>query len=278
MSMSGEHFELYCRCFPQYKVTEETFSELAFSDCAEITEKRICGKLAGYVIVSGSSVSLLCVDEKHRNRGIGGELLRAAENTIAESGADTILLGRGNNYIFQGVPADIPSSVRFFEKRGYSADWTSVNMRLSLDTFDPGKLSIPPCPENITFRLALPEELPLLHDAVRSADESWVKYFDRNDHVLLALSDGKIVGFEMLSRSDCRFVLDGQITGSVGCVGVIPEARRRGIGLRMVAEGARRLKSMGCTSIELLYVELTDWYARLGFEIVHHQWMGEKKF
>ena len=40
--------------------------------------------------------------------------------------------------------------------------------------------------------------------------------------------------------------------------------------------GAEWLKSRGCTGVELRYVELVNWYRRIGFTVTRRQWMGEK--
>ena len=36
------------------------------------------------------------------------------------------------------------------------------------------------------------------------------------------------------------------------------------------------VKEQGCSSIELLYVALVDWYQKVGFQVNQRQWMGEK--
>ncbi len=97
------------------------------------------------------------------------------------------------------------------------------------------------------------------------------------DPILLAELDGVIAGFEILSVDGGYFMAPGERVGSVGCVGVVPDKRERGIGLAMVAQGVKWLKERGCTQIELRYTWLESWYGKLGFKSVSRQWMGEKK-
>lgn len=268
-------FNLYLKSFPDYPVSEDTFAEI--TDGAHVIERYTDADLAGFAVVRGNSISILCVDEAHRRKGVGTSLLREAEEIIRRGGGEKITLGQGNGYIFQGVPAESEGAVEFFKHHGYTADWTSVNMRLDLRKFDKSALKIHHCPVDVTFRLAEKSDHDELLAAVAAVNENWLKYFENSDDpVLLAVRGGTIVGFEFLSTEDVRFTFAGEMIGSVGCVGVIPEARRSGIGLRLVAEGLHRLKAQGCTSVELLYVALVEWYARLGFETMHRQWMGEK--
>lgn len=270
-------FDLYTAAFPDYPITEEKFAWITDPDTAQIIERKIGDSPAGFAVIRGNSVSMLCVDEEHRRHGIGTSLLSEAESVIRANGGKKITLGQGDGYIFQGVPEENSGAVEFFTHHGYSADWSSENMRLDLRKFDHSKLNIYPCPADVAFRLAEKSDHAELLAAVAEVDGDWVKYFEDSDEpVLLAVRDGKIVGFEFLSTEDVRFTFEGEKTGSVGCVGVIPEARRCGIGLRMVAEGLHRLKEQGCTSAELLYVELVEWYSQLGFKTMHRQWMGEK--
>lgn len=44
-----------------------------------------------------------------------------------------------------------------------------------------------------------------------------------------------------------------------------------------VLYGAEWLKSRGCTGVELRYVELVNWYRRIGFTVTRRQWMGERR-
>lgn len=272
----NEYYELYMKCFPEYQTTPELFTELLKPQEARIIAEYDHGKLAGYAMVHGGSIPVLCVAEEHRRQGIGSRLLEAAEGYIRGLGEKKLTLGCGPYYLLQGVP-DVGNNVSFFEKRGYTAGWTSINMELDLSSFDPASLNIPPAPKGLIYRFAEKSDLPALLKAVEDAEEGWSGIFaDCSDPILLAELNGEISGFEILSPDGGYFTRPGQRVGTIGCVGVVPAKRERGIGLSMVAEGAGWLKDHSCTQIELRYTWLESWYGKLGFRTVAHQWMGEK--
>jgi len=273
-----EFYHLYLSCFPNYPVSEKLFNELLQPNLAHIIEHRVNGELIAFSMVHGSSVSLLCVDAKFRRQGIGSDLLQESEIYIRNSDSRHIRLGRGRHYLLQGVPTDDNEVVLFFERRGYTASWTSTNMHLELCDFSLEQLNIPWAPEGIAYRFATDDDIPSLFDAIADAQSAWKSVYETcSDPVFIAVRDGKVLGFEVLSPFGGRFVPSGEKVGCVGCVGVIKAERKKGIGRTMVVKGIDWLKSQNCTSIELRYVEIVDWYRKIGFESTHFQWMGEKE-
>ena len=133
--MTDQLFDLFLHCFPEYQTTREWFVELLKPEEAHIIAEYAQGQLAGYAMVHGGSIPVLCVAENHRGQGMGSRLLAAAEGYIRSLGQEKLTLGCGPHYLLQGVP-ETGRNVSFFEKRGYTAGWTSVNMELSLDGFD----------------------------------------------------------------------------------------------------------------------------------------------
>ena len=275
--MIDQLFDLFLRCFPEYQTTREWFVELLKPEEAHIIAEYAQGQLAGYAMVHGGSIPVLCVAENHRGQGMGSRLLAAAEGYIRSLGQEKLTLGCGPHYLLQGVP-ETGSNVSFFEKRGYTAGWTSVNMELSLDGFDRNSLTIPPAPIGLEYRFAEKSDRAELLAAVEAAEPNWPSVFESCvDPIYLAVLDGRIVGFEVLAPKGGRFLRPGHQVGCVGCVGVIPAYQERGIGMDMVAHGIQWLKNQGCTLIELRYVWLEKWYGKRGFQTVARQWMGEKK-
>ena len=164
-----ELYALYRRCFPDYPAAEAVFRECLKRERGQVLYAGEGGETVGYALIHGGSLSLLCVDRRYRNRGHGAALLEAAETRIRASGADRVLLGRGRYYLLQGVPAEDPAVPAFFERRGYAASWTSVNMRLDLRGFGAGRLDIPPAPETVGFRFARDADRAALLAAVDDA-------------------------------------------------------------------------------------------------------------
>jgi len=282
--MFSDIYGLYNKCFPAYEMTEEGFNDWLCPEKAHIIRAFNNEKLAGFSMLHGNSIVLLCVDEKERGKGLGSKLLKESEEHIKSTGAEKIILGHGAYYVFQGVPAENPASVSFFEKRGYSAEWTSVNMGIRLADFDASVLNIPPKPDSVTFRFAEDADKPELLKAVEDADSdysgsNWVRIFkDCEAPVMLAVQNNEIMGFQILDTDGTRFSMAGEKVAAIGCVGVIHKARELGIGRRMVVEGMEWLREQGSTFVELLYVEIVDWYKKLGFYVTGEQWMGEKIF
>lgn len=276
-TLYSDLYKLYSRCFPQYPVSQETFGQRLCPEKARVFAEYSQGQLIGCALVHKASIPLLCVDKEYRQQGTGARLLASAQGYILSTGARQITLGCGEHYLLQGVPEESPEPVHFFQRHGYTAQWTSINMELDLKSFSLKTAAIPPAPENIAFRMARVADADALLAAVEDAQASWAPIFaSRQDPVLLAVAGEQIMGFQILSPSGGHFLRNGQTVGSIGCVGVVPGARNQGIGLRMVAQGAQWLKDQGCTLVELRYTWLERWYGRLGFRTVSRQWMGEK--
>jgi len=83
---------------------------------------------------------------------------------------------------------------------------------------------------------------------------------------LVAQSDGKIVGFVVVDR-------DREGQGHVITIDVLPEARRSGLGSRLMAAAEERLRALGC-SVVFLETAVDNaaalaFYKRHGYSIVH---------
>jgi len=274
--MTHELYTLYRRCFPHYPVTEADFADILAPEEGQILRRTADGQLIACAVVHGDSIALLCVDPAHRGRGIGSGLLHEAEELIRAAGHSHVTLGLGDHYLFQGAPADSEDTVHFFSRRGYAAEWTSVNMRMRITDFCADKLALPPSPPEIVYRTAEAADMPSLLQAVRETDEDWAEYFSEDEPIMTAVCGGRVVGFAILSVGGARFADGDPQAGSIGCVGVIPSMRERGIGRQIVVKSVEWLQERGCTSAELLYVELVSWYGRIGFDVCSRQWMGEK--
>lgn len=122
---------------------------------------------------------------------------------------------------------------------------------------------VPPvsCPAGIAFGV-YDGPLDALQAAVRRVDESWVRYFGGGQRIFCALDGENVAAFCVLDDMG-RF--DGLRIAGPGCVGTVPEYRRRGIGLEMVRRATETLKREGFDLSWIHYTHLADWYARLGY-------------
>lgn len=278
--MSQIHYDLYKDCFPAYPLTYEQFCSMTdINNSAVVLEEKDGEKLAGFAIVGKNNISVIAVGKEYRNRGIGSGLLKRAEEILRESGASGIFLGRGSNSIFQGVPTDNGDGdvSEFFEKRGYVKSHITYNMDIDTADFDYAALTIPK-PENVIYRLAQESDREALLKAVWQVVPEWVElYRGYCGEVLIALCNGEIAAFEMIDERGGFFDSEAKRHGSIGCVGTVPEYRRRGIGLDMTARSVGILKERGCDRVQLLYLIFDKWYGKLGFKITSTQWMGSLK-
>lgn len=140
---------------------------------------------------------------------------------------------------------------------------------LNLHTFSPDTPTIS-CPEHITFGL-YEGDMESLHAAVRQVDKDWPAYFNQGDRILCAYDQGQVVSFCLLDEFGCY---NGLRIAGPGCVGTIPEARGKGIGLKLVQKATAMLKEEGFDLSYIHYTAVGHWYARLGYTTLLH-WNSE---
>ncbi len=134
---------------------------------------------------------------------------------------------------------------------------------LDLSAFSPDAFSIS-FPAAVTFGTAGGAEASL-RDAVRRVDGDGLQYFTRDQTAFCAFDGTKVVSFcildDMGRHGGLRF-------GGPGCVGTVPEYRRRGIGLETVRRATALLKREGFDRSWIHYTHVDRWYAKLGYETV----------
>ena len=280
--MKDKIYGLFSKCFPQLSVGKDVFFRLLDPDSCRVIPILEDGVLAGCSVVQGNCIRLLCVLPDRRGKGAGSRLLRESERLIAESGFDRAVLGGHDSGLFIGevVPVERQDGMSdtFFSRRGYSAEEECIEMKMSLGDFDFGKLDIPTCPDGVSFGYIGKDDGDMLRRAVESVDPDWVQYFTFESPVFAAKLDGKIVGFCIIDENADTVISSGSNnTGSIGCVGVTPEMRKKGVGLAMVAEAAQSIKQDGCTDAFIHYTYLDKWYGRLGFKTFLRYRFSEKK-
>ncbi|MGI5896787.1 MAG: GNAT family N-acetyltransferase [Oscillospiraceae bacterium] len=270
-------YQIFQQCFPSIPIHFAAFQrKLNFDDCAckTVQEK---GKTVGFSLVQQNGILLLCVLPEYQGRGYGTQLLQKSEELIHAQGFERVTLGSGpSGYLFQGVPVLESRAECFFERFGYEADGTSVDMAMPLAHFSLQSLEIPSCPEGVSCRLIHSEEREKLLAAVLDAQPDWRTYFETIDPhmVLIAEQQGEIAGFCIVDENGAPLYDD--TTGEIGCVGVVRAARKKGIGLVMAAHATEELKKRGCKNAFLSFTELEHWYSQIGYRTTMRFWMGEK--
>ncbi|MCM1308889.1 MAG: GNAT family N-acetyltransferase [Butyrivibrio sp.] len=152
----------------------------------------------------------------------------------------------------------------FFQEesiRTMPENWVFTELLMDLRK-DLPKAVTPDSPNGITFG-EYHGELAALRNAVSMVDEDWVRYFNEGDRFYCAFAGETIAAF-------CGLADMGRIRGfhigDPGCVGTVPEFRRRGIGLEMVRLATETLKRDGYDLSWIHYTHLADWYMKLGYK------------
>ena len=153
----------------------------------------------------------------------------------------------------------------FFEQdfiRSMPEDMVCSEMMIDLRTAPP--LPSCGCPDGITFG-EYRGEIGAMHDAVNSVVPGWVQYYPEGGRFFCAFDGEKIASFCVLEDIG---VIDGVRIGAPGCVGTVPEYRRRGIGLEMVRRATETLRREGYDISWIHFTHLAGWYSKLGYSTV----------
>ncbi len=257
-------YEIYKSCFPTLPMTEEIFTKLLEKERnTVIPMKNSEGIAVGFSLISGNAVRLLCVRPEYRNKHFGSMLLRMSEGNIAGYGHRTAVIGGADSPFFViGAPED---SGDFFKKFDYTLSEPCYEMKLPQGKPE----SMPPVPENIRLGFFEGGKDKLIQ-AVKKVEEDWVRYFsDDTSNVFCGYDGDEIVSFCIIDTDDkCLISRNDSVVGSIGCVGTVPDHRRRGIGLAMVASAAKQCRKAGCGDIFIHYTYYDKWYGKLGAEPV----------
>ncbi len=154
----------------------------------------------------------------------------------------------------------------FFEKeniRALPAGKVYEEMTLELSGFSESAMDIS-VPEGIVFKL-YDGSLEKLRQDVARVDEGWVELYGPKDRVYCAMDGDKIASFCMLEDMT-RY--GGLKIGGPGCVGTVPEYRKRGIGLKMIQNATGILKNEGFDLSYIHFTGVAPWYAKLGYRTV----------
>ncbi len=252
-------FEIFSACFPMLNLNEELFGELIGADLTHFNTE------GGFALVNDNAVTLLAVHPDYRKKGRGSELLSACESEIAKNNYDRAELG---GFLYGAVSG----SCGFFEKRGYTLGNEYCEMKISLSDYRD------PLPEaDAAFRFY--DNIEDIRSAVGKVDDDWVQYFGGSGEYFCGFdSSGRLICFCIVDENvECLISESGVKTGSVGCVGTIPEARGRGVGLKMVSLALEELKRRGCGQCFIHQTHLERWYGKLGARTVIKFRIAEKR-
>jgi len=218
------------------------------------------------------SIPLLLVHPSARRRGIGTRLLEAGMARLAELGAANVGLGSGgDDYIWPGVPDDLPGAVRFFEARGWGFDHTVIDLVADLREYQaPAGVGERAGRAGVAIEvMAEPERAEVMAFEAASFPD-WVGWFERLDSSVLVARDraGAVVGtvlFRGPLGSTIYEPMLGPEAGTIGCVGVAAPAQGAGVGSAMVARASELLRDAGTRACHIGWTRRERFYTRLGY-------------
>lgn len=266
-------YDIFAECFPQFPTGEDIFGRLVNINEVYSIEHCENGSLAGYALIDGNALRLLCVAPQFRGHGIGTRLLTRAEEFVKAHGYNDILTGGASSVLFIGAPEN---SWEFFRRRGFVSDGKYDEMTQYLRDFNISDYNFKGC-DNVYYAWYSGDEVRLL-EAVADVDGDWVQYFRGNKNVYCGFCGDEVASFCIIDDNMECMLSDGKNTvGAVGCVGTVHKFRRRGIGIKMVALATDILKKRGVDQCFIHYTGVADWYAKIGYKTFLTEHLGRKE-
>lgn len=219
------------------------------------------------------SVPLILVHPACQGRGIGTGLLAAAVDTLRAGGAAEVWAASGgDHYIWPGVPRDLPGAVAFFTARGWEHSYDTLDLVADLAGYRPPAAAArrAAC-VGVSLALAGAGDLAEVMAFEAAAFPSWVRWFSAwTEGILIARdSGGKIAGTLLLDGPGADTVFApmlGPAAGTIGCVGVAPPLRGRGIGTALVVRASQLLSQAGTRACHIGWTVSEAFYRRAGYQ------------
>jgi beta-N-acetylhexosaminidase len=231
------------------------------------------GRGVGVVAVDpAGSIPLLVVDPAYQRRGVGTRLLEAGMARLGRLGATTVALGGGgSDYIWPGVPDDLPGAVGFFRARGWGFDHTVIDLVADLRGYEaPAGVGERAGRAGVSIQVMKAPERAEVMAFEAATFPDWVGWFERLDSSVLVARDraGAVAG-TLLFRGPLGATiyepLLGPDAGTIGCVGVAAPARGAGVGSAMVARASELLRDAGTRACHIGWTRRERFYTRVGY-------------
>jgi GNAT superfamily N-acetyltransferase len=227
----------------------------------------------GVVVVDpAGSIPLLLVDPAHQRRGAGTRLLDGAMERLGELGAATVGLGSGgDDYLWPGVPDDLPAAVGFFAARGWRYRHTVIDLTADLRGYRaPAGVLERPAAVGVSIDVLAERDRAEVLAFEAATFPDWVVWFERLDASVLVARDaaGAVVGTLLFRGPPDATVyapMLGLDAGTIGCVGVAEAARGAGVGTAMVARASELLRELGTGTCHIGWTRRERFYARVGY-------------
>jgi len=247
------------------------------------------GQLIGFAATARSPswdaqaghLQLLLVAPSWQDRGLGSALHDAALQHFRATGANIAQLGGLVPRFWCGLPENLPAARAFFSKRGWEFDQPVYDLVQDLRQYTtPPAIYQRIADQGITLATGCEEDVPEILAFEQREFPNWLHHYERcarlgdyRDMLYARNQEGRIVGTLLMytpqsheTRTDVVWrVLLGYDAGAMGAVGVAPSEQGRGTGIALVARASDLLKERGVRNCYIDWVELTAFYAKLGY-------------
>lgn len=107
----------------------------------------------------------------------------------------------------------------------------------------------------------------VLQNAIKSVEEDWLEFFndDSAEKIFCAFDGEKIASFCSIGPFG---TYNGLKIAGPGCVGTVPEYRKKGIGLKLVQNATQIIKEQGYDISYIHWTTFVKWYSRLGYKTI----------
>jgi ribosomal protein S18 acetylase RimI-like enzyme len=229
-------------------------------------------------------IGALCVHPDVQRRGLGTQLLDAAEAHLRAHGSALSTL-YFPHHLLPGIPAECEAAIALFRRRGYTGFNECVDLWRDLADFQiPSKAraAIEANP-NVELRPAREDEKEALISMVEREFPGGWPYSTRGHFVrggaasdiIIASENNEVIGFCHTANFNSPWLLPGTYWhpilgsryGGLGPIGIAKEHRKRGLGLALCAVAVEDLKRRGVGQMAIDWTTLIAFYEQLGFSV-----------
>jgi hypothetical protein len=176
---------------------------------------------------------------------------------LRERGAERVALGSGGEeYLWPGVPANLPGAVVFFQAHGWAWDHVAIDLVRDLSGYvDPIDAAARVAGDGITLAVAGAADVAEVLEFEEANFPEWLRFFRRGQSSILVARDREqaIVGtllFRGPGRVSRFWRLLGGDSAAIACVGVAAAApgagRRLRAGCACLGTASRRGRPSPC--------------------------------
>ncbi|MEO7020795.1 MAG: GNAT family N-acetyltransferase, partial [Ktedonobacteraceae bacterium] len=267
----------------------ERFQQILSAPHAGHFVARENGEIIGFVGTSQSQARdqptghllALLVAPSWQRRGLGSALYDVALQHLREAGVHLLQLGGLVPRFWCGVPGNLEPAQDFFKARGWDLSQTVYDLMQDLSQYaTPPAIYRRMAEQQITLEPAREEDMAEVLAFETREFPNWSMHYaraarlgDYQDVLVAREQGGQVVGTLITytahshpTRTDVIWQqLLGDDAGALGAVGVAASEQGRGIGIALVARASDLLKERGVGTCCIDWVELTDFYAKLGY-------------